>query len=366
MRILIDARSLVDPLQGGVTRVARGVIESFLKTTTDEVVLATTGSSKPDLKEFESPSVRHIHITIPNKVWSAFTTLGIASLDREIEKRVGSIDIVFLPNVGFIGNLHRPYVLLIHDLSFIIEPRWFSLKGRWWHKAVRATALIKHATQLLAVSETTKRDAVKLLRIPQERIDVIPMGPTLPQSVISTEANAKWRDLLVSIGLQTDPTTSSDSARDDIMRYVLALGWNDVRKNARTADRAVAILNQDPQFVDVKCIIVGRDVIRPSDAELASLYKNASAFLYPSWYEGYGLPLWEAASYGTACIASTTGSLPETAPPGTRFVDPAKPHHWAEALKSVIPTHTKTPLLRVTESWLPAAKTLSEAISRCH
>lgn len=346
MRILIDARSLVDPLQGGVTRVARGVIDAFLKTTRDEIILATTGSVAPDLKEFESSLVRHIHIAIPNKAWSALTTIGLISLDREVEKRVGTIDAVFLPNIGFVGNLHRPYVLLVHDLSFVIEPRWFSFKGRWWHKAVHATRLLTRATQLLAVSETTKRDTVNLLGIPETRITVIPMGPTTVTSMYA--------------GSSTSPGTTEG-------RYVLALGWNDVRKNARTADRAVAILNQDPTFTDVKCIIVGRDVIRPSDSELSALYANASAFLYPSWYEGYGLPLWEAASYGTPCIASTAGSLPETAPSGTRFVDPTKPHHWAEALRSVLAQQNRKNIHSVPYiGWKEAAKRLNQAILDCH
>lgn len=353
MRILIDARPLVDPLQGGVTRVARGVIKAFLKTTTDEVILATTGSKNPDLTEFESATVRHVHLRLPNKLWSALTTIGIASLDRAIEKRVGKIDVVFLPNLGFAGALRRPYVLLIHDLSFLIEPQWFNRKGRWWHKAVHAKRLMTHATRILAVSQTTKRDVVQLLNIPGERIDVIAMGTTLP----------------VPAG-QTDLSTSLEMTKG---RYVLALGWNDVRKNARTADRAVTILNQDPQFADVRCVIVGRDVIKPSDSELAALYANAAAFLYPSWYEGYGLPLWEAASYGTPCIASTAGSLPETAPPSTRFADPTKPHHWTEVLRSVISDTTETKIqhnrkieFEMAKDWTDAAKTLSVAISRCH
>ncbi len=326
MRYLVDARPLMDPTSGGVARVARGIIDALIATSpNDEIVLVTTGREMPQPDTFPtSPTVRHVHLHIPNKLWSLSCLLRLASLEHEIKKRVGKIDAAFLPNLGFVGSRspHNsalttpPYVLLLHDLSFLIEPRWFSRKQRLWHRAVGATSLIQNATHLLAVSETTKRDAMRLLDIPGDRITVIPLGPTMNSSV----------GPIHELALQGD------------RRYLLALGWNDPRKNARTAVRAHDILKHDPAFADLDLIIVGRDRIRPTDEELATLYSHASAFLYPSWYEGYGLPLHEAAAYGTPCIASTAGALPETAPPGTIFADPAKPHHWAEAIKYVVPT----------------------------
>ncbi|MEO5927615.1 MAG: glycosyltransferase family 1 protein [Patescibacteria group bacterium] len=369
MRILIDARPLVDPRAGGVTRVARGLVAAFLSTpvipanagtppSPTEVVLATTGSSKPDLSEFESGTVHHHHIKIPNKLWSLATMMGVESLSRTIEERIGKIDAVFLPNIGFVGQLTRPHVLVIHDLSFLIEPRWFSRRMQLWHDAVQAKRLIQNATHLLSVSETTKRDAIKLLGIPEGRISVIPMGPTL---TVGAHGMCPVPSDLNEQNGGREPHAPTPK------RYILALGWNDPRKNARTADHAVEILQRDPAFADLECITVGRDTARPTDEELASLYKHASAFLYPSWYEGYGFPLHEAASYGIPCIASTTGALPETAPPGTLFADPAKPHHWAEALRTVLTApRGARPSQPNTSSWLPAAKTLNEAISRRH
>jgi len=305
--------------------------------------------------------------------------LGVTSLDREIEDRVGKIDAVFLPNIGFTGRITmRPYVLLIHDLSFLIEPKWFSMKQRLWHRAVDAISMIKNAAHLLAVSETTKRDAMRLLNIPEERITVIPLGPTM------VGAGFPRPDPSVGFGGRGNraPTT----------KYILALGGNDPRKNTTTGIEAVRVIRQEKEFENLELILVGagfprpdpsdpvgfggrgnraptwiRFVARPSDPQLATLYSGAAAFLYPSWYEGYGLPLHEAASFGTPCIASTAGALPETAPPGTIFADPAKPHHWVEALRTVlsIPLLTKEGLGEVSEGsgWADAAKRLNQAIT---
>jgi glycosyltransferase involved in cell wall biosynthesis len=376
MRWLIDARPLVDPAQGGVSRVARGLISAFCELAqANEIILATTGQNQPPISYH-----KHIHLHIPNKLWSAATFTGLTALDQEIEKRAGKIDGVFLPNLGFVGKLNRPYVLLLHDLSFLIEPRWFSRKMRLWHRAIRPEKLIRGASALLAVSETTKRDAVKLLGVSENKITVIPIGPT-----IQNIRNSKFE-------VRTSP------------RYVLALGTDDPRKNSATAVQAVAALRQEPKFENLELLLVGADpcvgsgghtdpplpwvrlVYRPTDSELAELYQNAAAFLYPSWYEGYGLPLHEAAAYGTPCVASTAGALPETAPPGTLFADPAKPQHWVQALRIILSnveyrmSNIECPILnseirnskfaclparqeiRQSQSWHPAAQILSQTL----
>lgn len=334
MRLLVDARPIADPGHGGVSRVAQALVAAYAERfPDDEIVLATTGMARPRLPaSLERKNCRHAHLNLPNKLWSLLSFLNLTSLDREIEKRAGAIDAIFLPNLGFEGAITQPYVLLLHDLSFLIEPRWFSRKMRWWHRAVRAETMIKNAAHLLAVSDATKRDAMRLLNIPADRISVIPIGPTLPP-VIPTD-----------VGVQKQ-------------RTVLILGANDPRKNAATAIHAVRELKKEGAFSDIETIILGGGR-KPTDTELASLYQDAAALLYPSWYEGYGLPLHEAAAYGTPCIASTAGALPETAPTGTLFADPAKPHHWVEALRQALTRPTRTKTATHPSRWAEAADIL--------
>ncbi|MFA4954865.1 MAG: glycosyltransferase family 1 protein [Patescibacteria group bacterium] len=388
MRIIVDARPFALPLQGGVGRVAQRLIRAYaLEFPQDELVLATTGWIEPELPDdLRLPNVRRCHLKIPNKLWSALAMLGAVSLARAVEKKTGAAEVFFMPNLGFVGRLPRdmPAVLLLHDLSFLIEPRWFTRKDRLWHHAVGAKHLIRNAARLLAVSETTKQDTQRLLGVEENKIKVIQMGTTL-------DADGETRE----------PQFAG--------RYLLALGLGDPRKNAANAIEAVKALRQEVGFEDLELVLIGQKnsvilsealaqskdlyqpsvqttcikvfrqaqddgtrpgrmactptwihpIARPSDAELAALYSGAAAFLYPSWYEGYGLPLHEAARCGTPCIASTSGALPETATPGTIFANPAKPQHWVQAIKLAL-TQPK-PAPPAVMGWENAAKELNRA-----
>lgn len=342
MKILVDARAIVDPTGGGVSRVARAIVTAYTEAfPDDEIVCVTTGWTRPELPgELRSrKNVTHRHLRVPNKLFSLMAMFGF-SLATSYELRA-TFDALFLPNLGFVGALPRgvPTVLLLHDLSFLIEPRWFSWKQRLWHRAVRAKTLIRSATRLLAVSETTKRDAMRLLGIPAKKIMVIPVGKTL---------HAETPSLISS-------TVVSG-------RFILALGSCDPRKNSSTAIAAVHALRKEKGFEDMELILLGKKN-RPSDEELAALYANAAAFLYPSWYEGYGLPLHEAATFGTSRIASTSGALPETAPPGTLFANPAKPHHWTEALRIALSGGHPSPITPDATAWQRAARILRESLN---
>ncbi len=345
MTILIDGRPWYDPLQGGVTRVANGLLPALIQVMPEHAcVVVTTGMRKPSL-----PVPNHRHILLPNKIWSALSSLGFTSLDRACRK--DKPDILFLPNIGFTGMPTIPYALLVHDLSFLIEPRWYSWRGRLWHHAVHAKQLMKQATWLFAVSERTKQDLIDLLAIPAEHITVIPMGRS-PESLHDE----------LPIPLQHT-------------QYVVALGGTNRRKNAACAIEAVAHLRQDPDYRDIILVLLGTSTSQklppyvmglghPDDRGRDTLLRHSSAFLYPSWYEGFGLPLHEGAQFHTPCIASTAGALPETAPSGTLFAPPSKPHLWVQALKMIFekPEDYKTQTNLGT--WEPAATIIRRVMIR--
>ena len=179
MHWIIDARTAIAGLHGGVSRVSTSLCDAIVKTTSDsEITCVTTGRKKPE-RGTAALQTKHLHIPYPNKLWSSGSFFRTSSLTKSVERRVGSCDAAFFPNIGFTGHITVPYALLLHDISFLIEPMWFSRRMRLWHRAVRARQMITNADHLFAVSETTKIDAINLLKIPSKNITVLPIGLTL-------------------------------------------------------------------------------------------------------------------------------------------------------------------------------------------
>ncbi len=338
MRCLIDGRVLTDPNPGGVTRVTRTLIQEIIDQAPKEDVLTlvTTGFKKA------IHPILDTHVPLPNKLIALSTFLNLTSIDRLYTRysipdtRYSDPQVLFLPNLEMVGQPRLPYALLIHDLSFYLEPRWFSPKSRLWHHVTRARRLIENANALFTVSDHTKQDLVNHFHVDQKNIHALPIqAPLLPQKNIELPQELKNT------------------------RYFLVLGANDPRKNVNCVIQAFQefITHSSGNDKNVKLVLIGSPslhtrysildtryfyVSRPSDALLSTLMGNASALLYPSWYEGFGLPLHEAHAYGTPIIASTSGALPETAPPGTLFVPPFKPHLWTQAMRHIL-QQPKTP-----------------------
>ncbi len=345
MILLADARPLLDRSSGGVKRVAERLLQAMAETAdTNSLVLASTGM-------VDSPT--HLRRRLPNKIINASALLG-RSYDRWFP--TAKPDALFFPNLAWSSVPTLPYVAVVHDLSFLLEPRWFSLKSRWWHALARPKRFFKHASHLFAVSERTKADLINLVGVDRSRITVIPMGiEPLSQLTLADASDA----------------SASASASADASPYLLALGLGNPRKNADCAIQAWRIARKTSP--ELKLVLIGPGKLTPepgievhpspTDSELSNLMQHASAFLYPSWYEGFGLPLHEAAFFGTPCIASTAGSLPETAPTGTLFAPPHKPHLWAEGILAILKHKWNFQTQTQPKNWTEAAKIIWDRIS---
>lgn len=319
MNILFDGRPLADKNSGGVKRVASGIVEA-LKKQNESITVITTGTKR-------LPSSDQ-HLGLPNKFISLILWLHLTSLDRLFKHNA---DLLLLPNIGWLGTPKIPYALIVHDLSFLIEPKWFSWKSRIWHYLINTKKQIQNAKILFAVSEHTKRDLIRLLNISPSHIVVIPLG-------LDSKFQAS------SFKLQAPPP------------YLLALGAKDPRKNA-------ALSHTVAKETGLELKLIGdKNLGRVTDKQLAELYAHATVFLYPSWYEGFGLPLHEAAMYETPCIASTAGALPETAPQGTVFASPAKPQHWIQAIKTIQKNPSLYKTTTTLSNWEPAARQIIRSL----
>jgi glycosyltransferase involved in cell wall biosynthesis len=203
-----------------------------------------------------------------------------------------------------------PLVVTVHDLAVIRHPETFN---RWTRAYSRALLprLARRATRVIAVSTFTAREAVELLGIDEERVRVIPHGVEPPFE-------------------PHGPAAGGD--------YVLAVGTLEPRKNLPRV-----VLAAERAGVDVR--VVGApgwgdiDVESEgfvSDDELARLYRGSLCLVYPSLYEGFGLPVLEAMACGTPVVTSASGALAELADGAAVLVDPRDVEAIAAGIREAV------------------------------
>lgn len=226
-----------------------------------------------------------------------------------------------------------PYILTVHDLiPLILEPLYRANRPNWRYEFARwlENTSIRNASLLLAVSETTARDVHRLLGVPMERIVVTPNGVESAffelfelRRALSEQSRVELRQRL-KIPLERP-----------ILFYV---GGHDERKNIRMvveiAKEAIADCAERNELSPI-LVMAGkvhsdreREVLNTAlrdfamaadtvelgfvpDEDLRALYAESSVFLFPSLYEGFGLPVLEASAAGVPVVSSNRGACPE-------------------------------------------------------
>lgn len=212
-------------------------------------------------------------------------------------------------------SLKIPQVVVIHDLATFLYPDQRGKEVSDRHNR-RVKMVCAKAKEIIAISESTKNDLIKILKIDETKIKVIYPGQTvfppsgkLPKNITSgkyilfvgtLEPRKNLKNLLQAYEML------SDSLKEEYPLVIVgAKGWN---TNA-----------EFEQMKNMKNVIALGYV---GDADLGELYKNAAVFAYPSIYEGFGLPVIEAQQFGVPVLTSNTSSLPEAVGDGGVQVDP--------------------------------------------
>jgi glycosyltransferase involved in cell wall biosynthesis len=247
-------------------------------------------------------------------------------------------DAAFFPHYDapFFG-MPRRSVVAVHDLIHFEVPDAFPLRRRL-AAGVVLDRVVKSAAHILVLSGSTHRDLVRRVPSAEGKTTIAPVG-----------IGALFRDLA---GRQPPRSAASDALRP----YLLCVGNRKPHKNLVAAVEVLARLKTE--HPELKLVVAGGsgdgwapvmsragelgvsdaivDVRGPTDAELAALYSSAELLLFPSLYEGLGLPVLEAMACGTPVVASNRSSIPEIAGDAALLVDPQDHAGMAEAVRSVL------------------------------
>ena len=234
-------------------------------------------------------------------------------------------------------------IVCCYDLIPVLYPQYCVSDVAAWFKNYFID-MTWSADGVLCISENTRRDYLELadgLGLPPRRTEVIKLGGSLPPQTEGAPLSKEVRDLL-----------------DE--RFLLFVSTIERRKNHEVLYRAYHMIRKEnPEAELPKLVFVGMEgwgvaelmsdirldpltkgdiVILPqvSDSELSQLYARCEAFLYPSLYEGWGLPISEALQFGRPVLSSNMGSIPEVGGDLVRYLDPWSPREWANEILKIV------------------------------
>ncbi|MEI8005442.1 MAG: glycosyltransferase family 1 protein [Bacteroidota bacterium] len=236
-----------------------------------------------------------------------------------------------LLNFGSYGPLfYKNRIITIHDLALLVNPSWFSRSYYWYYKLVTPVA-VRRSLKIITVSNFSKSEIIRLLHVPAEKIEVIYNAVALKQTAGTGIDPSSPEETLSHINSLKNTRFNGFIQK----KYILSISSLDPRKNlARIVDAFLKSgLTEEYQLVfagktdaifnmELSAEIVKRSLGYVTDEELVLLYKNASLFVYPSIYEGFGIPPLEAMALGCPVILSDIPVFHEVFGEACSYFDP--------------------------------------------
>lgn len=337
MNIVVDIRPLMAEHRTGVGEYVYELLNAIFEIDQKNQYFLFYNASSKSIINFPNWKKENVHIvgtSWPNKFLNgAVAFLGKPKLDQFLLKncfpKIDKLDYFFSPNLNFTSVSDQvKYILTIHDLSYEFFSDCFSPKDRLWHKAVRPRAQVKRADIILVPSENTKHDVVNYYGISENKIKVI--YPGLSSSFFA-----------------------GSSSTNSFKKYILYLGTIESRKNVSAVLEAYqAAKKQYPEVMSGYELVLagaigygGQKIIEEAKKisgvsyigyvpakEKYNLYKNASLFVFPSLYEGFGFPVVEAFAASVPVVTSNRSSLAEVSGRAAYLVNPMSVRDISEAM----------------------------------
>lgn len=338
MKIGLDVSSLV--YQRGVSRYTSDLIKALAVEKNAELYLY--GSSLRQQKLLKTELAHALRNIVSDRHQLKLQAFPPSLLDKlwrlglnPIKKILPEIEVFHSWDWLQPPDKQLPLISTIHDLAIIrypevAHPQVLKMHQRSWQ------VLRDRQAQIIAVSEATKKDILRYLEIPAERITVVHEALPTRVAEISREL-ANRSELVASVKkrLQLDRP------------YLFFVGTREPRKNLTRLIKAWLPLAQDYQLIiageeswDGSATITTNQNLRflgrVTDLELAVLYHHSELFVYPSLYEGFGLPVLEAFAHGVPVVSADIPAIREVAGNAAELVNPEDEQAIRQGIEKVL------------------------------
>lgn len=338
LRLGVDARTFLDAAPRGEGRAGLRLYRE-LATRAPDWQLHLYGDRCDVTPPAGLPAARVRGIELPGFRWNTWMRVGLPAAvlaDR--------VDVLHCTSSEAPPWAPCPRVVTVHDLIPLLFDDGASARAvAQFRRGIEHA--VRHAAAIIAVSESTRADLLRVAGADPARVHVVHWGADPPPPAPAPQTVAQTR---AELGL----------ARD----FLLAFGGAAPRKNLAGTLRGFARVARERPALDLAVVGMGRGAHRDaaaaqiealglagrvhllryvSDAQLEALFASARALLYLSLYEGFGLPVLEAMSRGLPVVASNRSSIPEVAGDAALLVDPADEPAWAAAVLELLSGETR-------------------------
>lgn len=335
MRFSVDAHAIGRHLTGNEVYV-RNLLQGFAALDKTSEFVAYLSSIRPS-PQYDAESA------VPNRFERRYVSPNsFKRLILDIPQRLGE-DHPDLLHVQYTSPLRCavPIVVSVHDISFLEHPEYFPLlRALQLRYTVKRT--IRRAARVITPSEFSRRRILEAYKIDPEKVSVIPIAMSPIFRPLPKETAFRW--------VQERFRVQS--------RFILTVGDLQPRKNQIGLIRAFEELVRTNPQIEHSLVIVGKstwfadrvlEAARNSkvadrilftgfveDDELLQLYNACDLMVFPSFYEGFGLPILEAMACGRAVVCSNTSSMPEVANAAALLFHPGNKDEMVRAMRDVL------------------------------
>jgi glycosyltransferase involved in cell wall biosynthesis len=356
LRIALDTRRVAD---FGIGTYIRNLVHALARVDDrNQYKLITTERAVPEFSDLPSNFETSIFPGV-NKKGSIQS--GLAQIRYGLFLRKLDADLFHIPLNAVPLLMPKPYLVTIHDMSTLLFASQLGYRNRLRHFYLRRGLL--RADRVMAVSMATCRDVEAVLGIPASRMRVVynAPDPTFHAPITPASAGVNGEEYAHPLGYPAEIQRVLDRYRIHYP-YLLYVGRTNPQKNIPRLVEAFAVLRGEtrdhPVYRDLRLLIIGDEISRypalrhaviqsrvedtvrflgfvPIDT-LRAFYQAASAFVFPSLYEGFGLPPLEAMACGTPVVCSSVNSLPEVVGDAAEIINPENVFDIARGMREVL------------------------------